>query len=67
MTPKYDEFWLPELKPVRSPWLARRGLQPIPCIHSTRHAVQVLFPTQEAVETPDDTLKGGLALLLLPM
>jgi len=67
MTPKLEEFWLPALKPVRSPWLARLGIRPIPCVHSTRRAAYVLLPAQEVVTTPDDKLKDVLALLLLPM
>ena len=67
MTLKSDDFWLPALKPVRSPWLARLGLQPIPCVHTERHAVHVLLPVQEVVETQEDELKGVLALHLLPM
>ena len=67
MPPTTDEFWLPALKPVRSPWLARVGLHPIPCLYSERHVATVLLRLQAAAATSQDGLKSVLALHLLRM
>jgi hypothetical protein len=38
-----EEFWLPALKPVRTPALVRLGMRVQPCIYWERHLTRVFL------------------------
>lgn len=65
--PKSNDFWLPALKPVRSPWLARLGFRSIPCVYSERQTTQVFLTPPLPGDVQEDHPKGVSVMYLLHM
>lgn len=65
--PKSNDFWLPALKPVRSPWLVRLGFRSIPCVYSERQTTHVFLTFQRSDEAQEDCPKDVSVIYLLRM
>lgn len=65
--PKSNDFWLPALKPVRSPWLARLGFRSIPCVYSERQTTHVFLTPQLLDDLQEERSKGVSVMYLLQM
>lgn len=64
---KSNDLWLPALKPVRSPWLARLGFRSIPCVYSERQTTHVFLTPQLSDDIQEEHPKGVSVMYLLQM